>query len=195
MIVELLRRAIGRTAAAPERDRERRPPDLPIRLADGLCITGYLCSEIGLGGVRNLAHACNAQRLPLSFRNLPLPGRENDEEFATKCNRINDRKAQLIVCGLNVLDELEHEVTRGAVNILYPFWELARGASLRRGLGAFDLHRAGLPRRSRPPSTPYSPAGALADRCSTAAQRARHAAPVRLSRLRFLRRAQDQPRR
>jgi len=128
MIRGLARRALGRSPAAPAPpERKHRPPDLPIRFEDGLCIAGYLRSEIGLGAAaRNLAHACDTQRLPLSFRNLPLPGRENEWEFATKCNPINDRKAQLLVFGLASVGDPEHETTRGAVNILYPYWELAR---------------------------------------------------------------------
>jgi len=128
VIRALLRRALGRPAAATaarERAREPRPVDLPIRLQDGLCIAGYLCSEIGLGeAARHVAHACDTQRLPLSFRSLPLPGRENEHEFLTKCNKVSDRKAQLLVVGLAALPELENEVRGGVVNILYPFWEL-----------------------------------------------------------------------
>jgi glycosyltransferase involved in cell wall biosynthesis len=123
-----LRRASGRALVAPALpERKHRTLDLPIRLEEGLCIAGHLCSEIGLGeAARNLAHACDTQRLPLSFRNLPLPGRENDQEFATKCNRINTRKAQLLIFGLSSIEQLQHETARGAVNILYPYWELAR---------------------------------------------------------------------
>jgi glycosyltransferase involved in cell wall biosynthesis len=128
MIRALLRRAIGRAPVAPvSPERKHRPVDAPTRLEDGLCISGYLRSEIGLGqAARNLAHACDTQRLPLSFRSLPLQGRENEQEFATKCNQISDRKAQLLVMGLASLRELESGVRRGVVNILYPYWELSR---------------------------------------------------------------------
>lgn len=130
MIPRLLRRAIGRGPFAPsgtERRHHCLPTDMPIRLEDGLCITGYLRSEIGLGqAARNLAHACDTQRLPLSFRSLPLPERENEQEFATKCNQISNRKAQLLVMGLASVGALENEIGRGVVNILYPFWELSR---------------------------------------------------------------------
>ena len=128
MIRGLVRRAIRRALLAPPPPEPKpRPAEVPIRLADGLCIAGYLCSEIGLGqAARILAHACDAQRLPLSFRWLALPGRDNEREFATKCNKFSDRKAQLMVFGLASLDRFEHDTTRGAVNILYPFWELSR---------------------------------------------------------------------
>jgi glycosyltransferase involved in cell wall biosynthesis len=128
MIRALVRRAIRRALVAPPPpERKPRPAELSLRLEDGLCIAGYLCSEIGLGeAARILAHACDSQRLPLSFRGLPLPGRENEPEFATKCNKVSDRKAQLMVFGLPSLGEFEKAPTRGAVNILYPYWELAR---------------------------------------------------------------------
>ena len=99
----------------------------PIRLQEGLCLVGYLRSEIGLGqAARNLAYACDAQRLPISFRHLPLRGRENDEEFTTKCNAIPDRMANLLVTGLPSIMALSHEIGPGRINILYPFWELGR---------------------------------------------------------------------
>jgi glycosyltransferase involved in cell wall biosynthesis len=116
MIRDFVRRAIRPALVA-----------VPRHLEDGLCIAGYLCSEIGLGeAARNLAYACDTQRLPLSFRKLPLPERENEQEFATKCNNVSDRKAQLMVFGLASLDDFVNAPTRGAVNILYPYWELAR---------------------------------------------------------------------
>jgi glycosyltransferase involved in cell wall biosynthesis len=127
VIADLVRRAIRRIAPPPSpAHKPRQPADL-IRLEDGLCVTGYLRSEIGLGqAARYLAQACDTQRLPLSFRNLPLPTRENDQEFATKCNPIRNRKAQLLVVGLPSIVELEDEVGRGCLNILYPYWELGR---------------------------------------------------------------------
>jgi glycosyltransferase involved in cell wall biosynthesis len=128
MIRGLVRRAIRRALVPPPPpERKPRPAEVPLRLEDGLCIAGYLCSEIGLGeAARNLAHACDTQRMPLSFRRLPLPGRENEQEFATKCNKVSDRKAQLMVFGLASLDRFVNAPTRGAINILYPYWELAR---------------------------------------------------------------------
>jgi glycosyltransferase involved in cell wall biosynthesis/GT2 family glycosyltransferase len=109
------------TAPAPQPTLRREAP------ADGLCIIGHLCSEIGLGeAARSLAAACDTQRLPLSFRNLPLPDRNNVPEFATKCTQVADRKANLLVTGLPALRHLESEIWPGRVNILYPFWELSR---------------------------------------------------------------------
>jgi glycosyltransferase involved in cell wall biosynthesis len=98
-----------------------------VRFREGLCILGNLRSETGLGqAARNLAYACDAERLPVSFRHLPLPGRESDEEFATKCNAVPDRRANLLVTGLPAIGALTHEIGPGQINILYPFWELGR---------------------------------------------------------------------
>jgi glycosyltransferase involved in cell wall biosynthesis len=113
--------------AEPVHRSRPEPAELPILPREGLCIAGYLRSEIGLGqAARNLAYACDNQRLPLSFRSLPLPGRENDQEFATKCNQIRDRKANLLVIGLASIGNLESEIGAGQLNVLYPFWELSR---------------------------------------------------------------------
>jgi len=114
-------------AVAAEEEPEPESPELPMLLQEGLCIVGYLCSEIGLGqAARNLAYACDSQRLPLSFCNLPLAGRQNDREFATKCNQIRDRKANVLITGLASVGTHPQQRTAGRLNVLYPFWELAR---------------------------------------------------------------------
>jgi glycosyltransferase involved in cell wall biosynthesis len=143
MIRRILRpvfQRIGLGRRSRKQRLERRPPILPIRLEEGLCITGYFMSEIGLGqAARNLAHACETQRLPVSFYNVPLPGRDNEYEFATKCNTFNDRELQLLVMGLPTLRELKDEPDDRAVKILYPYWELSRvPAELLTFLGRFD---------------------------------------------------------
>jgi len=128
MIGRLLRSAIHRVRVAlhlPMLKLQRRRPHSPLQ--NGLCITGYFMSEIGLGqAARNLAHACETQRLPVSFCNLPLRGRDNEREFATKCDTVNDRKVQLLVIGLAALRDLQDKLAPGGVNLLYPFWELPR---------------------------------------------------------------------
>lgn len=106
---------------------ERRSVPLPRNLDDGLCVTGYLRSEIGLGqAARNIVYACDAVRLPVSCRALSLPGRENDTEFASKCNPAVDRKVQMIVTGLAAVDHYRQEIAPGRLNVLFPFWELGR---------------------------------------------------------------------
>lgn len=115
-------RWLDNTAQVPSTDQAE-----SIHLQEGLCVIGYLRSEIGLGqAARNLAYACDTERLPTSFRDLPLEGRSNDSEFTTKCNTVPDRKASLLVAGLPTIMELTGEIGPGRINILYPFWELGR---------------------------------------------------------------------
>jgi glycosyltransferase involved in cell wall biosynthesis len=130
-IIHLLQVGLGNPAVCRWLDNTARSPCMEqaasIRLQDGLCLIGYLRSEIGLGqAARNLAYACDARRLPVSFRHAPLPGRERDAEFTTKCVTVPDRKANLLVVGLPSICDLTHEIGPGRVNILYPFWELSR---------------------------------------------------------------------
>lgn len=112
----------------------------PRALADGLCVTGYLRSEIGLGQAgRNLVRACDAVRLPVSCRALPLPGLENEVEFESKCVPVVDRKAQVIVGGLPSVDIFRREDAPGRMNIFYPFWEVAGiRPEWRSGIRGFD---------------------------------------------------------
>lgn len=123
----LVRRSWVREAMATSDGGQdlRLPFDTDLALKPGLCVVGYLWSEIGLGqAARCLAHAADAARLPSSFHRLPLPSRENDTEFATKCIPVPDRKANLLVYGLPSITTLFGSVDSGRHNILYPFWEL-----------------------------------------------------------------------
>jgi glycosyltransferase involved in cell wall biosynthesis len=130
-IIHLLQVGLGNPAVCRWLDNTARPAGVEqaqsIHLQEGLCLIGYLRSEIGLGqAARNLAYACDADRLPVSFRHVPLRGRENDTEFTTKCNAVPDRKANLLVTGLPSIMDLTDEIGPGRINILYPFWELGR---------------------------------------------------------------------
>src|SRR5262245_41295161 len=130
-IIHLLQVGLNNPAVCRWLNNSARPACMEqaasILLQDGLCLIGYLRSEIGLGqAARNLAYACDAWRLPISFRHVPLPGRESDAEFTTKCVTIPDRKANLLVVGLPSICDLTQEIGLGRVNILYPFWELSR---------------------------------------------------------------------
>lgn len=105
----------------------RSPVLLPRNLDNGLCVSGYLCSETGLGqAARNVVYACDAVRLPVSSRALVLPGRDSEVEFASKCNPVVDRKAQVVVADLAAIDHHRLEVAPGRLNVLFPFWELGR---------------------------------------------------------------------
>ncbi|TPM28103.1 glycosyltransferase [Mesorhizobium sp. B2-3-4] len=116
---------LGRLDTRQEKLSESAP--LVRILDDGLCVSGYFRSEVGLGqSARNIVYACDAARLPVSARAQALPGRENDDEFASKCNSIVDRKAQLIVLGLASIDRYRLDIAPGRLNIVYPFWELLK---------------------------------------------------------------------
>jgi len=105
---------------------EALPYNTRLRLRPGLCIVGYLRSEIGLGqAARCLAYAADSARIPSSFHHLPLHDRENEPEFSTKCIPVPDRKANLLVFGLPSIVALSEEIRGGRHNILYPFWELS----------------------------------------------------------------------
>jgi glycosyltransferase involved in cell wall biosynthesis len=98
----------------------------PGRLSPGVNIIGYLRSEIGLGqAARNIVYAADSARLPVSLRSLPLPQRDNDPEFATKCNQIMDRQTSMLVCDLPSVGALYRDMAPGRINLLYPYWELA----------------------------------------------------------------------
>ena len=123
--MSFLLRSPSQLRAAQSKISERKQLNLPRALEDGLCVSGYLRSEIGLGqAARNIVYACDAVRLPVSSRSIALPSRENDEEFATKCNPIVDRKAHLVVTGLGAAEHYRLDVAPGRRNILFPFWEL-----------------------------------------------------------------------
>ncbi|WP_171176790.1 glycosyltransferase [Ruegeria sp. HKCCA4633] len=118
--------AAGQTIQKTANDTSRRA-DAPIgrHLREGITITGYLRSEIGLGqAARNLSYAADRAQLPISMRHLPIPGRENEPEFATKCNDTARRRGNLFVLGLPAISTNHTELQTGQSNILYPFWEL-----------------------------------------------------------------------
>ena len=97
------------------------------RLHDGLCVTSHLCSEIGLGqAARNISNALDCQRIPLHFKNIELPGRENEHEFKTKITMSSGCRGNLILLGIPSLDAIQHMMEPGRSNIFFPFWELGR---------------------------------------------------------------------
>ncbi len=121
----LLNRISPSEDRAFSRSDRQRPLIQPEPLQDGLCIVGHLQSEIGLGqAARCLAYACDTRRLPVSFCNRPLPHRDNDVEFATKCNEIADRKVSLHVVALHSVVDLQKALQTDRQNVLFPFWEL-----------------------------------------------------------------------
>jgi len=96
-------------------------------LRQGVCLSGFLRSEIGLGqAARNLAYAIDAACIPATFVNVRLPGRESDTTFATKCSNAMDRFVHLLVLPPVGLKPHVRRLRPDSTNILYPFWELGR---------------------------------------------------------------------
>jgi len=97
------------------------------RFTSGITICGFLRSEIGLGqAARNLAYSADAANLNVNFHSLAVPGRDNDNEFASKCSpRIKHNHALFVLPldsgALNLLRKAP-----GCNLILYPYWELSR---------------------------------------------------------------------
>ncbi|GAB4072774.1 glycosyltransferase [Ancylobacter sonchi] len=117
--------ALQSVVSRPENQAAWLPYDTALTLKPGISIVGYLRSEIGLGqSARCLAYATDSARVGSSFYHLPLPGRENEPEFSSKCTAFPDRKANLLVFGLPSIVALSGEIRGGRHNILYPFWEL-----------------------------------------------------------------------
>jgi glycosyltransferase involved in cell wall biosynthesis len=95
--------------------------------SDGITICGFLRSEIGLGqAARNIAYSADASRLNANFHSLAVPGRDNDQEFTSKCNSWISHEQSLFVLPLepSALNLLKKAPGRHL--ILYPYWELIR---------------------------------------------------------------------
>lgn len=105
----------------------------PRRLSNGLCIVGFLNSEIGLGeAARNLGLASDVARVPTSYVNRPLSSRRNDPRFETFFQPRPDRLATISVDDFTLEGYGFKDTGQGRIQILYPFWELPhlpRGAN------------------------------------------------------------------
>ncbi|MBX3494538.1 MAG: glycosyltransferase, partial [Parvibaculum sp.] len=96
-------------------------------LLEGVCMTGFFQSEIGLGqAARNLAYAADGACVPLTFLDVHLPGRAADKEFATKCSATMDRFVHLFILSAAWTAHWLSSLRPDGVNVLYPFWELSR---------------------------------------------------------------------
>lgn len=121
----------GRAPAAHEAPRDHSELPLgsglwrPRRLSPGICIAGFLNSEIGLGeAARNLGRAADDSRIPTTYLNRPLPKRSNDTRFETFFQTVPDRLATVSVEGLTLNGYDFNDLGQGRLRILYPFWEL-----------------------------------------------------------------------
>jgi GT2 family glycosyltransferase/glycosyltransferase involved in cell wall biosynthesis len=99
----------------------------PRQLAPGICILGYLNSEIGLGeSARNFGRACDAARLPASYVNRPLFKRSNEPVIESFFQPRADRRVTIRIEGLTVDGYNLNDEGMGRIQLLYVFWELPR---------------------------------------------------------------------
>jgi len=96
---------------------------MPLR--DGISVSGYLRSEIGLGqAARNIVKAIDAAAIPVSLHDFPLKDRHADSEYSARIQQLRDRRVNLLVLPVTELPLRRREHRQGAHSILYPFWEL-----------------------------------------------------------------------
>lgn len=92
---------------------------------DGVLLSGYFNSEIGLGqSARLLAHAMDMARVPLSLRDVPIPDRANERGFETKLSG-GARRVGVWVLGMDWAGLRRYPQASVDRRVLYPFWELA----------------------------------------------------------------------
>lgn len=92
---------------------------------DGVLLSGYFHSEIGLGqSARLLAHAMDMARVPLSMRDVPIPGLANERAFETKVSS-DMRRVGVWVLGMDWAGLRRYPQAPVERRVLYPYWELA----------------------------------------------------------------------
>lgn len=108
----------------------RRPVRAHRRVAhathrEGVLLSGYLHAEIGLGqAARLLSHAMDMARVPLSLRDVPIPGRDRQRGFETK-ESADGRRVGLWVMGMEAAGARRYPGAEVGRRVLYPYWELA----------------------------------------------------------------------
>ena len=96
-------------------------------MKEGVCVSGYLRSEIGLGQAgRNLISALDAAGVPVSCHAYILPGRDHEHEFSSRYSPENDRKVNLIVLPPAEIVAKIPDLKPECYNIYYPYWELSK---------------------------------------------------------------------
>lgn len=92
---------------------------------DGISVSGYLKSEIGLGqSARNLIDAIDEERIPASLHDFPLTGRDSDKKYVDRIQESRDRRSNLLILPITELPLRKFELRKGVYSILYPYWEL-----------------------------------------------------------------------
>ncbi len=111
------------------------------RLTKGISIIGHFTSEIGLGEAsRNIAYALDSASVPSSFIDIKLVNRSNDTAFESKCNNVQDRLTNFVICGIIDANHFFNKLEPGRVNCLYPSWELSRiPKELKKQLSQYDF--------------------------------------------------------
>lgn len=95
-----------------------------------LQIIGFLLSNTGLGeAARNISRAIASANIKTRYVNIFDNDRSIDMEFLDRCGHYNPNFTNLIVAPLTSLDSIAGLIGKKQpphVNILYPFWELAK---------------------------------------------------------------------
>jgi glycosyltransferase involved in cell wall biosynthesis len=98
-----------------------------IILSNGISLSGYIKSEIGLGqAARNLVKAVDSAGIPRSLHDFPLVDRNSDNEYALSLQNECDRSCNLLIIPIPEMPLHQHELRNGIKSILYPFWELPK---------------------------------------------------------------------
>jgi glycosyltransferase involved in cell wall biosynthesis len=96
---------------------------LPLR--EGISVSGYLHSEIGLGqAARNIVDSLDHKGIPTSLHDFPLKGRDSGQEYAGRIQEIRDRRCNLLILPIAELPIRKYELRKEVHSILYPYWEL-----------------------------------------------------------------------
>ena len=108
--------------------------------ADGVELTGFIRAEIGIGqAARLLATAIESAAIPLTLRDLPIPGRANEHGFDARLGSEVRRRVGVTVTGLDKAGVRRWPGRNGQFRIVYPFWELSEiPRAFRRALRAQD---------------------------------------------------------
>jgi glycosyltransferase involved in cell wall biosynthesis len=109
-------------------------------LKNGISISGYLKSEVGVGqAARNIVAAVDFALISSSLHDLPLKGRDSDTRYADRVQESRDRKNNLVVIAIHEIPSQKYELRSDVKSILYPFWELSKiPANLRTYIDQYD---------------------------------------------------------
>ena len=139
-IVRVLRR-VGRALPwTAQRGRAFVCGDTSGCLVDGVEVVGFIRSEIGIGqAARLLHHAMESARIPLSIRDLPIPGRDGERGFDARLSAWVPRRVSVAVTGLDRAGVRRWPRRQGVLRVAYPFWELPEvPREFRRDLRSLD---------------------------------------------------------